>query len=204
MKNCGSVQELKAFLEETDYAPFLLAETGNLPVSLLRAKLKQKLADELDYIKAQSTGLLQDFLSLVSCQYMIDNVVNMIEGIKNKVDGDLLLANLDPLGFFPEIKNIKVMEGDDYSGLYRDVLIDTPVGVYFMRFLEESFEGMGENRTMNDIQALFREMKPEFIRTSLKRMWLEDMHDFVRERLSGEGREVLEALVHFEADFKTI
>lgn len=82
---------------------------------------------------------------------MIDNIVNMIEGIKNKVDPDLLLANLDPIGYFPEIKNIKVMEGDDYSGLYRDVLIDTPVGVYFMRFLEESFEGMGENRTMNDI-----------------------------------------------------
>jgi len=41
---------------------------------------------------------------------MIDNVVNMIEGIKNKVDGDLLLANLDPLGMFPEIKNIKVIQ----------------------------------------------------------------------------------------------
>lgn len=40
---------------------------------------------------------------------MIDNIVNMIEGIKNKVDPDLLLANLDPIGYFPEIKNIKVI-----------------------------------------------------------------------------------------------
>lgn len=135
---------------------------------------------------------------------MIDNIVNMIEGIKNKVDSDLLMANLDPLGYFPEIKNIKVMEGDDYTGLYRDVLIDTPVGVYFMRFLEESLEGMGENRTMNDIQALFKEMKPEFIRTSLKRMWLEDMFTFVKTRFSGETKDVLEDLINFEADFKTI
>jgi hypothetical protein len=30
-------------------------------------------------------------------------------------------------------------------------LIDTPVGDYFMRFLEESMAGMGENRTMNDV-----------------------------------------------------
>ena len=44
-----------------------------------------------------------------------------------------------------------------------------------MKFLEDSFEGMGENRSMNDIQALFKEMRPEFIRTSLKRMWIEDM-----------------------------
>jgi V-type H+-transporting ATPase subunit d len=39
---------------------------------------------------------------------MIDNIVNMIEGIKNKVDSDLLLTNSDPLGYFPEMKNIKV------------------------------------------------------------------------------------------------
>jgi len=135
---------------------------------------------------------------------MIDNIVNMIEGIKNKVDTDLLLANSDPLGYFPEMKNIKVMDGDDYTGLYRDVLIDTPVGVYFIRFLEESFEGIGENRTMNDIQALFREMKPEFIRTSLKRMWLEDMHAFVREKFGGESQEVMLDLINFEADFKTL
>jgi len=75
---------------------------------------------------------------------MIDNVVNMIEGLKNKVDSDVLLANADPLGYFPEIRNIKVLEGDDYTGLYRDVLIDTPVGPYFMRFLEDSMEGLGE------------------------------------------------------------
>ena len=82
---------------------------------------------------------------------MIENVVNMIEGIKNKVESDQLMVNSDPLGFFPEMKNIKVLEGDDYTGLYRDVLIDTPVGVYFMRFLEESMEGMGDNKTMNDV-----------------------------------------------------
>ena len=100
--------ELKSFLEETDYAPFLMAEPNNIPVSLLRSKLKRKLADEFEYIKAQSSGDLYDFINLFSCQYMIDNIVNMIEGIKNKVDPDLLLANLDPLGYFPEIKNIKV------------------------------------------------------------------------------------------------
>jgi len=50
-------------------------------------------------------------------RYMIDNVVNIIEGLKNKVDSDVLLANTDPLGYFPEMKNIKVLEGDDYTGL---------------------------------------------------------------------------------------
>ena len=80
------------------------------------------------------------------CRFMIDNVVNMIEGLKNKVDIEVLLANIDPLGWFPEIRNIKVLEGDDYTSLYKDVLIDviivivygiqTPIGPYFMKFLE--------------------------------------------------------------------
>ena len=71
------------------------------------------------------------------------------------------------------MRNIKVLEGDDYSGLYRDVLIDTPVGPYFMRFLEEEMtkEG-GDSRTMNEVQNLFKELKPEYIRTSLKKLWL--------------------------------
>jgi len=46
---------------------------------------------------------------------MIDNVVSMIEGLKNKIDPEELIANSDPLGQFPEIKNIKVLEGDDYT-----------------------------------------------------------------------------------------
>ena len=73
-----------------------------------------------------------------------------------------------------------------------------------MRFLEESLEGMGKNRTLNDIQALFKDMKPEFIRTSLKRMWLEDMNDFINKNMSGESNEVMTDLLNFEADMKTI
>lgn len=78
---------------------------------------------------------------------MIDNTVNMIEGSKKGVPIDILIANSDPLGYFPEMKNIKVLEGDDYSALYRDVLIDTPVGTYFMRFIEE----YGEGKDLNEI-----------------------------------------------------
>ena len=78
------------------------------------------------------------------------------------------MASTDPLGYFPEMKNIKVLEGDDYAQLYRDVLIDTPVGPYFMRFLEESMEGLVENRTTNDVLNLFKDMKAEFINTFLE------------------------------------
>lgn len=40
-----------------------------------------------------------------------------------------------------------------------------------MRFLEESLSA-GEGRTLSEVQNIFKEMKPEHIRTSLKKIWL--------------------------------
>lgn len=57
---------------------------------------------------------------------------------------------------------------------------------------------------MNDVLGLFKEMKPEFIRTSLKKMWLEDFYQFVKARLNSISVEMLVDLLNFEADFKTI
>lgn len=94
------------------------------------------------------------------------------------------------------------MEGDDYSGLYRDVLIDTPIGPYFMKFLEQSIVH-SEERNLNDIQV-FKDMKPEEIRTTLKKMWLEDFYYFCDKELSGVSREMMLELLNIEADFKTI
>lgn len=91
-----------------------------------------------------------------------------------------------------------MLEGDDYSGLYRDVLIDTPVGPYFMRFLEEEMtkEG-GDTRTMNEVQNLFKELKPEYIRTSLKKLWLEDFSEFCQRNLNPTSAQMMDELIKF-------
>ena len=72
-----------------------------------------------------------------------------------------------------------------------------------MRFLEDAMEGV-ESRNIQEIQALFKEMKPEFIRTSLKKMWLEDFHEFCLNNLNPTSVELMDDLLKFEADFKTI
>ena len=68
---------------------------------MMRSRLKKKLADEIEYTCANSTGMLVEFLDMLSIRYQIDNVVNVIEGLKNKVDIDVLINNADPLGYFP-------------------------------------------------------------------------------------------------------
>ena len=84
-------------------------------------------------------------------QYMIDNVVNIIEGVKNRVDFDYLVSQADPLGMFPELKAIKSVDPENYGELYSTVLIDTPVGPYFMKFLENVMEALNENISINEI-----------------------------------------------------
>lgn len=67
----------------------------------MRGKLKHKLADEIEYVQSNSTGMLVEFLDVIAIRYQLDNVVNIIEGLKNKVDIELLMNNIDPLGYFP-------------------------------------------------------------------------------------------------------
>lgn len=81
-----------------------------------------------------------------------------------------------------------------------------------MKFLEQSIENLHENRTLNDIQNLFKEMKPEYIRTSLKKMWLEDFFEYCSSKvlsliilqLNPTSAEAICELLKFEADFKTV
>jgi len=153
---------------------------------------------------AQTVPPLSEFLRLIQCHYMIDNVVNMIEGIKNKVDPDTLLANRDPLGDFKELSSIKVVDADDYSTLYSTVLIDTPVGPYFVKFLETHCGEDNENLSLSEIQSIFKELKPEHMRTSLKKMWLDDFYNFCNTKINSTSQEFMIDLLQFEADFKTI
>jgi len=78
-----------------------MLDNPNISVSLMRSKLKRKLADEIEYVESNSTGMLVDFLDMIAIRYQLDNVVNIIEGLKNKVDIELLMNNIDPLGYFP-------------------------------------------------------------------------------------------------------
>jgi V-type H+-transporting ATPase subunit d len=87
---------------------------------------------------------LASFLQMMLHGYQIENVVGVIEGVKNDQPLELLLKGLDPLGYFPELKNIRTVEGDDYATLYQQVLVDLPIGNYFRKFLDTCVAVMAE------------------------------------------------------------
>ena len=47
-------------------------------------------------------------------------------------------------------------------------------------------------------------MKPEYIRTSLKKLWLEDFYEFCEREINPTSWAMMRDLLKFEADFKTI
>jgi hypothetical protein len=69
-------------MENTDYADYLQAD-GNLEIVELKRVCKIKLITEIKHMMLQSTQPLTGFFERILHCYQIDNVVGIIEGVKN-------------------------------------------------------------------------------------------------------------------------
>lgn len=121
MKSCSNLNEFKLVLEDTDYGPFfnMDQDLANMEIVVLKRKCKDKLMSEIQHMIVNSVQPLTGFLQMMLHGFQIENVVGVIEGVKNDQPLELLLKGLDPLGYFPELKNIRTVEGDDYATLYQ-------------------------------------------------------------------------------------
>jgi len=120
-----------------------------------------------------------------------------------------LLKGLDPLGYFPELKNIRTVEGDDYATLYQQVLVDLPIGLYFRKFLDNSVAVMqgddkGSKKDSKFISDLMKDYKAEKIKNLLKKIWIMEFHKFCMTALPDTSKEILDDLLKFESDCMTI
>jgi V-type H+-transporting ATPase subunit d len=116
--------------------------------------------------------------------YQIENVVGFIEGIKNDAPLQDLLEGVDPLGYFPELKNIRTVDGDDYATLYQQVLVDIPIGAYFRKFIDDlALVQAAAADPSKKIDAKFisdnmKDFKGEKIKNLIKKIWLKCFYDF--------------------------
>jgi V-type H+-transporting ATPase subunit d len=203
LKNANNLVDFKTALETTDYEEILLQEPSPIPVQRLTHLLKQKLADDLNYIQAQASEPLYEFINLMRHGYMIENTVYFIEGIKAKSDKDRLLARADPLGEFPGLKTISAAESENYASVYQTVLIDLPVGKYFHKFLEDIMVGSAA-KDINSIDSIMKDYTQDKIKNLLKKIWLTEMYKFCTTKLEGPSREIMEHLLKFESDCMTM
>ncbi len=202
LKGCKDLKEFKTVLIETDYAEFI-KDYGETDTTSLKVLLKKKLSDEIDFIQGNCGPDLQKFIQIIRHNYMIDNVINIIEGSKNRTNKDIIASRSEPLGYLPEISGLINLEDvRKLDELYEDVLIDTEVGFYFSQFLEETLAST-EIKNVQTIQNFLQELKPEKIKNSLKKIWLEYFYTYCQ-TLNSTTREMMEEVLAFEADCQAL
>ena len=201
LRNSGSLKDFKSVLIDTDYSDYV-KEYTETDTSALKMLLKKKLADEIDQVQSVAGPDLDKFIEMIRHKYMIDNVINIIEGIKNKTDKNVIEARNEPLGYLKEISGLLKLDYKKIEDLYEDVLIDTEVGVYFSKFLEEVL-AMSDSKNVATINNFLQSLKPEEIKNYLKKIWLEYFYHFCK-TLNPTTSEIMEDLLKYEADCQTI
>ena len=201
LRNSGSLKDFKSVLIDTDYSDYVKDYTET-DTSALKMLLKKKLADEIDQVQSVAGPDLDKFIEMIRHKYMIDNVINIIEGIKNKTDKNVIESRNEPLGYLKEISGLLKLDYKKIEDLYEDVLIDTEVGVYFSKFLEEVL-AMSDSKNVATINNFLQSLKPEEIKNYLKKIWLEYFYHFCK-TLNPTTSEIMEDLLKYEADCQTI
>lgn len=197
-----TLEDVRTALDDTDYGSFLQDEPSPLEVATIVYQAKLKMADEFQYLKAQSVQPLVTFLEFIETERMIENVVTLIQGTLNGKPAAELMLKVDPMGMFPEMKTIPNMDiSAGYDDIYRTILIETKVGPYFKEFLNTV--ASEEGKSMQDVSAILNEADLEMMKSCLKKAWLEDFKKFC-DGLGETTAKVMGHILNVEADFKVL
>ena len=159
-----------------------------------------QLVTEFKYLRTQAIEPLSTFLDFITYEYMIENVMLLLKGTLSGRDINELMVQCHPLGMFKEstMRSIPTFESTPrgYQDLYQTVLVDTPVGPYFAKFLEESSD-------RSEVSNVLEEVEIEIIKSSLIKYWIEDFAKFV-DALGGETAVIMGDLLRVRADTNAI
>jgi len=208
--SCDSLEDVRSALEETDYGNFLQDEPSPVLVSTVAKNSYEKLADEFNYLRAQSTEPLTTFLDFMAREKMIDNVCIIIQCALNGKAPHEMQEKIHPMGVFESMKDVMKEQFDVQGGfeeVYRIFLVDTPIAKYFDEFLrtagsdnkDEPLAGVDQN----DVSRILTNQDLEIMKAMLKKAWLEDFYSFVVAQ-GGTTEEVMGHILKTEADFRVL
>eukprot|EP00518_Triparma_eleuthera_P004742 CAMPEP_0182464126 /NCGR_PEP_ID=MMETSP1319-20130603/8306_1 /TAXON_ID=172717 /ORGANISM="Bolidomonas pacifica, Strain RCC208" /LENGTH=393 /DNA_ID=CAMNT_0024663743 /DNA_START=73 /DNA_END=1254 /DNA_ORIENTATION=+ len=203
LTQCDTLDDCKMNLGETDLGLALQNMAAISPPLVQRAAIG-KLSEEFLYLRSQSVEPLSTFLDFIQHEYMIDNIMLLLKGTLSGRDINDLISLAHPLGLFKEstMRSIPTFESSPkgYADLYQCVLVDTPVGLYFSKFLAESAQALG---SAGEVRNVLEEVEIEIIKASLQKFWLEDFYAFC-EKLGGDTAEIMCEILRTRADTHAI
>jgi V-type H+-transporting ATPase subunit d len=159
---------------------------------------------EFFFLRAQAVEPLATFLDYITYEYMIENVMLLLRGTLSGRNISELMAQCHPLGMFREstMRSIPTFEASPrgYAELYETVLVDTPVGVYFQRYLDASQTKVS---AAADVRNVLEDVQIEILKNTLMKYYLEDFYSFCMD-LGGETAEIMGGLLKERADRNSI
>ncbi|XP_040288050.1 V-type proton ATPase subunit d 2 [Bufo bufo] len=182
LAQCETLEDLKLHLQSTDYGHFLANETGQLTVSVIDGKLKQKLMTEFHYFRNHAFEPLSTFLDFITYSYMIDNIILLITGTLHQRPISELVPKCHPLGSFDQMEAVNIAQTP--AELFNAIIVDTPLADFFQDCLSE-----------NDMD----EMNIEIMRNKLYKSYLEAFYNLCK-TLGGTTEEIMCPILEFEAD----
>ncbi|KAM3928915.1 V-type proton ATPase subunit d 2 [Leptodactylus fuscus] len=182
LSQCETLEDLKLHLQSTDYGHFLANETGQLTVSTIDGKLKEKLMTEFLYFRNHAFEPLATFLNFITYSYMIDNIILLITGTLHQRPISELVPKCHPLGSFEQMEAVNIAQTP--AELFNAIIVDTPLAEFFQDCLSE-----------NDMD----EMNIEVMRNKLYKSYLEAFYNFCKS-LGGTTEEIMCEILQFEAD----
>jgi V-type H+-transporting ATPase subunit d len=200
---CDNLDDLKLALQDTDYGYTISNESHITPV-IIENKALQKLVTDFQYVRAQAVEPLSTFLDYISYEYMIENVMLLLRGTLSGRKVDELIAQCHPLGMFREstMRTIPTFEANarGYAELYEVVLVDTPIGPYFQKYLDQTSNRVS---AASDVRNILEEIQIEILKSSIMKLYLEDFYAFC-EKMGGVTADIMCDLLSAKADRNAI
>jgi len=203
LTQCDTLEDCKLNLSESDYGQSL-QDDGSLTPQGMQRQAIEKLAVEFKYLRSQAVAPLSQFLDYITHEYMIENIMMLLKGTMAGRDINELIAQAHPLGMFKEstMRSVVAFESNakGYADLYQCVLVDTPVGKYFSKFLQESSQNVA---VAGEIRNVLEETEIEIIKASLMKYYLEDFHFFCSS-IGGDTGTIMCEILSVRADTQAI
>eukprot|EP00754_Rhynchopus_humris_P034813 Rhum_TRINITY_DN16414_c0_g1::Rhum_TRINITY_DN16414_c0_g1_i1::g.163135::m.163135/K02146/ATPeV0D, ATP6D; V-type H+-transporting ATPase subunit d len=185
---CETLNDVKMYLQaNTSYGePPFLQDVAELSASIIKEKAQEKLVREFNELREWSDAPLSTFLDFISYDYMITNILKLIQGARNNKDTLELITRMHPLGKFEGMGAI-MADCTSVEGIYSTMtILELPI-MKFFQCESDRVEFESDQSSMEYVHAMF------------KKNYLEAFYDLCQE-IGGDTWMVMREILEFEAD----
>eukprot|EP01062_Namystynia_karyoxenos_P074545 TRINITY_DN71490_c0_g1_i1.p1 TRINITY_DN71490_c0_g1~~TRINITY_DN71490_c0_g1_i1.p1 ORF type:complete len:409 (+),score=172.90 TRINITY_DN71490_c0_g1_i1:120-1346(+) len=185
---CDSLDGIKTYLRTNTAYEGFLDDCATLTPKIIQEKAREKLVRDFNELREWADSPLSDFLDMITYDYMIQNILKLIQGARANRDGLQVLRSLHPLGKFEGMGAV-MADCDSVADLYATMTeIELPI---------VSFFSLNASLVKDDASQI------QQVRAMFKKSYIEAFFDLCQE-IGGTTLEVMRDILEFEADQQTL